>query len=258
MFKYLLCLYKDGITIRMEKSYNRRWKNLRIGIMQPYFWPYLGYFQLLRAVDKYVIYDNIEYTKKGWFNRNRYLCNGQAKYFTIPIARASDYSDVINRKTAANFDRAKIKNQIKMAYQKAPFFENIFWIFCECVDCQNENLFEYIFYSVKKIAEYLDIGTEIIVSSKLEIGHELKKNEKVLEICHRLDADEYLNPYGGKALYDKEEFKKEGIQLSFLQMENIVYQQFDNSFVELLSILDVLMFNSKEKVKNLLDRYTIS
>lgn len=226
--------------------------------MQPYFWPYAGYFQLLHAVDIFVIYDNIQYTKKGWMNRNRYLCNGQDKYFTIPVAKDSDYLDVCERKVAPDFDRRKLKSQIRAAYAKAPCFAAIFPLFCECVDCAEDNLFRFIYHSVKKIAQYLQIDTKVIVSSELGIGHEVRGKDKVLAICKKLQADTYINPIGGTALYDKQEFLKAGVELYFLEMEDISYRQFAEPFVSSLSILDVLMFVPKEEAIGLLDDYRLS
>ncbi len=231
---------------------------MKIGIMQPYFWPYLGYFQLLHAVDQYVIYDQIKYTKKGWINRNRYLCNGQAKYFTIPIAKGADQLDVCERKIAAHFERKKLKSQIQAAYCKAPYFQEIFPLFCSCADYTEENLFQFLFYSVKKIVSYLEIDTKIIVSSSLQIGHEVHGKDKVLAICRKLQADTYINPEGGKALYQKQDFAQEGIQLYFLEMQELIYPQFNGTFVENLSILDVLMFCSKKEVIRMLEQYRLT
>lgn len=229
-----------------------------IGIMQPYFWPYLGYFQLICAVDQFVIYDNIEYTKKGWINRNRYLCNGKDKYFTIPLKRDSDFLDIERRYVSDDFDREKLKKQIEMAYKKSPNFQSIFPLFCDCIEYRGENLFDFIYYSIKKINSFLDINTDIIVSSTLGIGHEVKGKDKVLAICKKLGATEYINAIGGQTLYDKQEFKQNDISLSFIQMNpNIEYQQFDNQFIPMLSILDVLMFNSVENVKRMLQEYTL-
>lgn len=231
---------------------------MKLGIMQPYFLPYLGYFQLLHAVDQYVIYDNIKYTKKGWINRNRYLCAGQGKYFTIPLAKDSDELDICERKVAKSFDRRKLKAQIQAAYSKAPYFEQVFPLFCECVDCKEENLFCFLYDSVKKIVNFLEINTQIIISSDLNIGHEVHGKNKVLAICRKLQADTYINPIGGKALYQKQEFEQHGIRLHFLEMEEMPYPQFGEPFVGSLSILDVLMFQSRDQVMQMLERYRLS
>lgn len=231
---------------------------MKLGIMQPYFFPYLGYFQLIYVVDTFVVYDNIEYTKKGWINRNRYLCNGSAKYFTIPIAKDSDYLMVCQRKIADSFNRRQLKNQIQMAYKKAPFFSDVFPLFCDCVDNPNENLFEFIHYSLINLLAYMDIKTNIVISSSLDIDYKLKGKEKVMEICRKFSATTYINPIGGLSLYDKTEFKQERVELNFIRMnDNIYYPQFQNDFISGLSILDVLMFNSKDVVKELLHCYTL-
>ena len=231
---------------------------MKIGIMQPYFWPYLGYFQLISSVDKFVIYDNIQYTKKGWFNRNRYLCDSRDKYFSISIAKDSDFLDVRERMVSESFDKKKLKNQIKMAYSRATYFKDVYPIFCECVDYSENNLFYYIKYSLDKVLEYLNIDTEIIISSSIDIDHTKKGKNKVIDICKKLDANEYINPIGGQKLYDKDEFKSEGVDLYFIQMNtDIYYEQFKNEFVPGLSILVVMMFNSRQEIQKLLNRYTL-
>ncbi|MDD3415214.1 MAG: WbqC family protein [Lachnospiraceae bacterium] len=230
---------------------------MKIGIMQPYFWPYLGYFQLINEVDTFVIYDNIEYTKKGWINRNRYLCNGKDKYFTIPIEKDSDFLDVRERFLASSYDRNKLKNQIGIAYRKAPYFEPTYNLFCKCIDYEDINLFNYIFFSIKNLVEYLEIDTEIVISSTLKSDFEKKGKEKVISICKSLNGVEYINPVGGQKLYNKNEFLMNDIKLSFIQMDKIEYKQFTDDFIPSMSILDVLMFNDINKVKEDLKRYTL-
>lgn len=231
---------------------------MKIGIMQPYFWPYLGYFQLINAVDIFVIYDNIKYTKKGWFNRNRYLCNGTDKVFSIPLKKDSDFLDVRDRRIASDFDKSQLKNKIRASYSKAPYFESVFRLFCKSVDNEDSNLFEYIYKSVKDICAYLQINTEIVISSTLNVGNELKGKDRVIATCQELNGEEYINPIGGLSLYDKKEFQDNGIELSFLKMnDNIVYTQFGDDFVPALSILDILMFNSVTDVQRMLNQYTL-
>ncbi len=96
---------------------------MKIAIMQPYFVPYLGYFQLISAVDKFVVYDNIEYTKKGWINRNRILINNKDSMLTINLKKSSDFDNVINKEISNEFNRKKVLNKIKTSYKNAPFFE---------------------------------------------------------------------------------------------------------------------------------------
>jgi hypothetical protein len=231
---------------------------MRVGIMQPYFLPYLGYWQLLSLVDTFVIYDNIQYTKKGWINRNRFLQNGQAAVFTVPLKSDAEGLDVVQRSVADDFDRAKLLNRLKGAYQKAPFFAEVFALAETVVGCRERNLFEYLRHSVERVAEHLRIDTPIVVSSTLEIDHSLRGEEKVIALCKALGASGYVNPLGGLGLYSKEAFSAQGIELKFLKMREHSYPQLGAPFVSSLSILDVMMFNSRERIAQLLDELDLS
>ncbi|MDD2476907.1 MAG: WbqC family protein [Dysgonamonadaceae bacterium] len=230
---------------------------MKLGIMQPYFFPYIGYWQLINSVDVFVVYDNIEFTKNSWIRRNRILLEGRDKLFTLPLKKDSDYLDVRERYLAENFPekREKIISQINNAYSKAPQFYNVFSLIKECVELNQNNLFEYIYYSIIRVMKYLNIETEIIISSNININHSLQGKHKVMEICKFLGSDVYINPIGGVNLYDKSEFASKEIQLKFLQTEEFEYEQFGNPFVPNLSIIDVMMFNNKIAVKDLLDKY---
>ncbi|MDR1715560.1 MAG: WbqC family protein [Prevotella sp.] len=230
---------------------------MKLGIMQPYFLPYIGYFQLLNAVDKYVIYDNIQYTKKGWINRNRILQNGKDLMITIPLEKDSDYLDIKDRCLSVGFDKKKLLNQIRESYRKAPYFDMLMPLIERIVNYDDTNLFHYIDNSIREICKYLDIKTEIIISSTLDIDHSLKGQDKVITICKELKATDYYNAIGGQELYSPEEFKKENINLYFISSNPIEYKQFANEFVPWLSILDVMMFNSLENIHKILDNYKL-
>jgi len=148
-------------------------------------------------------------------------------------------------------------NQFKNAYIKAPCFKTNLPLIEEIINYNENNLFKYIYNSVKLICDYLDINTEIVISSSLNINHELKSEKKVLEICKKLNTNIYINAIGGMELYDKNKFKTEGIDLNFIKSNLIEYKQFNNTFIAWLSILDVLMFNSKEKIKEFLNNYEL-
>lgn len=224
---------------------------MKIAIMQPYFLPYIGYFQLINAVDKFVIYDNIEYTKKGWINRNRILVNGADEYISLPIKKGSDFLDVKDRFLADSFDndKKKICNKIKEAYRKAPYFTETYSLIEAIFKYEHTNLFEFIFHSIKLITQHIGINTEFIVSSTLPINHHLKAQDKVLSICEYLKTESYINPIGGLDLYKKEAFKAMGFSLFFLKTNPIVYKQFNNEFLSCLSIIDVLMFQGTQNTK---------
>lgn len=215
----------------------------RLAIMQPYFFPYIGYFQLIAAVDQFVVYDNIKYTKKGWINRNRMLQNGKDVMFSLPLKRDSDFLDVRERELAADFNRDKLLNQFKGAYRHAPYFEQTFPLIEQIVRHEEVNLFSYLHYSIARTCEHLGITTEIKISSAISIDHELKNQAKVLALCDVLAASTYVNAIGGAELYSKEDFQENGIELKFIKSKSFEYVQFGDTFVPWLSIVDVMMFN---------------
>lgn len=230
---------------------------MKIGIMQPYFFPYLGYWQIMNAVDKYIVYDNIQYTKKGWFNRNRFLQNGHDELFSINLEKASDFLDVRDRNISPVFDRKKLLEQFKNAYRKAPCFSTNFPLVEQIVMCSEMNLFKYLFNGIQIMHDVLDMKSELIISSTVNIDHSKKSSEKVKDLVLAVGGDEYINPIGGMDLYSYEDFKKSGIELKFHKMSDIVYKQFDNPFVPSLSIVDALMFNSLPEIKQMLNAYTL-
>jgi len=227
--------------------------------MQPYFFPYIGYFQLINAVDKFVIYDNIKFTKKGWINRNRILVNGKDDYISIPIKKDSDFLNVDERYLADIFEDEKIKllRKIKDAYKKAPYFTDTYALIESIITNNEKNLFEFIYNSLKEICNYLQIETEFIISSTVDIDHDLKSENKVIALCNATGATSYINPIGGVELYSKDSFKYNTIELKFIKSKSIVYNQFNNPFLPWLSIIDVMMFNSKAEIKEMLSSYDL-
>ncbi len=220
--------------------------------MQPYFFPYIGYFQLISSVDAFVIYDNIKYTKKGWINRNRILHNNQPALLSLPIKSASDSLDVRDRYLAETFIRRKMLNQIEQAYKKAPHFQSVFPVISNAINATQNNLFDYVFNSVREVCTYLEIETKIIVSSKIDADLSKTGENKVLEYCNKLGATTYINAIGGQALYSKETFRTNDIDLKFIQTKHLSYPQFGAEFVPWLSIIDVMMFNEKSAIKTFL------
>jgi hypothetical protein len=230
---------------------------MKVAIMQPYFFPYIGYFQLINAVDEFIIYDNIQFTKKGWINRNRILVNGSDIYITLPLKKDSDYLDIKARFLSDDWpnERKKTLNRITESYRKAPQFNFVYHLIENILMHDEKNLFSFIFNSLRQINQYLDIKTPLIVSSSIPINHDLKAGNKVIELCKARKASTYINPIGGVELYSKEEFKNEGFELQFLKANNITYPQFKNDFVPFLSIIDVMMFNSKKDFKSMLQSF---
>ena len=216
---------------------------MRLGIMQPYFLPYIGYFQLIAAVDQFIIYDNIKYTKKGWINRNRFLQNGKDATFSLPLKKDSDSLDICERELAADFDRERLLNQLRGAYRRAPHFEQTFSLIEQIVRYPESNLFLFLHNGIAQVCTHLGITTNIIVASEVDIDHQLRAQDKVLALCEALDATALVNAIGGMELYSKQVFSNKGIELDFIKPLPFKYAQFGYLFVPWLSIIDVMAFN---------------
>ena len=229
--------------------------------MQPYLFPYIGYWQLMNAVDQFVILDDVNYIVRGYINRNRILFHGQPYMFTIPIKKASQNRLIMD--TELRFeteDKRKILLTIRNAYKKAPYFETVMPIIEDIILNPEKDLTSYIRFSMENIIRYLDADIEILQSSEIEKKQNLKAGEKIIEICKVLGADTYINPCGGRALYDHSDFEKEGIKLFFLDTkeECISYDQRQDKFVPNLSIIDILMFNDVRTIQKFLKEYELN
>ena len=222
---------------------------MKVAIMQTYFFPYIGYFQLIGSVDLFIVYDNIKYTKKGWINRNRMLQNGKDVMFSLPLKSDSDFLHVRDRELAADFNRDKLLNQISSAYRRAPYFAQTFPLIEQVVRHEERNLFKFLLYSIASTCEHLRIATKIMVSSAIAIDHGLKNQDKVLALCEAVGVNAYVNATGGMELYSKDEFLARGIELKFIKSKPFEYAQFGNEFVPWLSIIDVMMFNPLDAIR---------
>ncbi len=231
---------------------------MRIGIMQPYFFPYIGYWQLISAVDKYVVFDDVNFINRGWINRNRILINNSEAYFNVPIIGASQ-NKLIMDINVRNDDKEINTNlkRISMSYKKTPYFEETYPLIEEILTSKIPTLGNYNYYLIQKVCNHLDINTNIVLSSEINKNNDLKGEEKIINICKIMGADIYINAVGGRELYHKDRFDKEGITLYFLKTDDIEYVQFGTDFTPRLSIIDVLMFNGREVTKSFLKRYTL-
>ena len=228
---------------------------MTLGIMQPYFMPYIGYWQLMAAVDKYVVYDDVNYIKGGWVSRNNILMNGQAHMFTITLNGASPNKHFNEIEVRDDF--VKFRKMLQSCYTKAPYYQEVMPVLEQVFSYENRNLGAFLYHSYQVILDYLDINTELLLSSEIEKDNTLRAGEKVKHICHVLGADTYYNAIGGQELYDAADFAQQGIALKFLRTNNITYPQYKNDFVPNLSIIDVLMFNGKEGTQKLFKEYTL-
>lgn len=231
---------------------------MRIAIMQPYFLPYIGYLQLMNAVEKFVLYDDVNYINKGWINRNRILVSGKEYLFTIPLKEASQ-NKLINEIYLSDDPkwRGKLLKTFEQAYKKSPFYLTAFAVTEKIINLDAEKVSDWIASSFDILTDCLGIQTDIVSSSSIYQNTYLKGQERILDICQQEKADHYINPIGGTDLYDKSIFDKAGIQLNFLKSKPLIYSQFKNEFVPWLSIVDIMMFNDISTIQGILNEYEL-
>ncbi len=235
---------------------------MKIAIMQPYFFPYIGYFQLIQAADKFIFYDDVNFITKGWINRNRVIISRKVNYITVPLSDASQ-NKLIKDVYLAN-DSTKIKKMLaslRQSYSKAPFFADVFPLVETLLQKTSDKIpvSELAIESVTKVCDYLGINKpfEKSSSNKYSETKGYSKADRLIQICKINNATEYINPIGGTELYQKEYFDAQGVKLFFLKSKEIKYRQFGEEFFPNLSIIDVLMFNSPAQVNDFLNCYEL-
>lgn len=228
---------------------------MKIAIMQPYFFPYIGYWQLIDCADVFVIYDDVNYIKKGYINRNSILIREQKHRLTLELIGSSQNKN-INEIQVGNNQKKLIKT-IKMAYSKSPYFATALPLIEEILSYEENNLAQFLNHSLQNISRELQLNTKFIFSSDIKKDNKLTGQDKIIEIAEILNATEYINPIGGKDLYDKNILSRKNIKLSFLKASHIEYKQYNNKFIPNLSIIDILMFNSLKNIKAMLPRYEL-
>jgi hypothetical protein len=235
---------------------------MKLAIMQPYLFPYIGYFQLINVVDKFVIYDDVNFIKQGWINRNNILVQGKSLMFTVPLVNQSSFAKIkeieVNSKLYDSWKK-KFLRTIEQSYKKAPYFKEVFNIISNVVDVQgNENLIsEVATKSLVATSNYLGLKTEFVFTSEVYGNQILSGPERVIDICKKENGTQYINPIGGQELYSQEVFEQSGLDLKFIKSLPLSYDQFSGDFVPWLSMIDVLMFNSIDEIKLLLEKFEL-
>ena len=226
----------------------------RVAIMQPYFFPYLGYFQLIASVEKFIVYDDVAFIKQGWINRNRILVDGSAHTFSIPIDDLSSFRLIkdteVNGRLFPKW-KSKFLKTIDMEYIKAPHFEAARSMIERAVSVESKSIARMAVESILEVSSYLGLTTRMILSSRGYKNEFLKGRDRVIDICKKESAESYINVPGGMELYTKEDFEREGIELKFIKPVLKPYSQFGKDFCPGLSRIDVLMFNSPETCRQL-------
>ncbi len=231
---------------------------MKLAIMQPYFFPYLGYWQLVNLADSFVVYDDVNYIKNGWINRNRLLINGKPNYFTIPLSDASPFKKIheIEMQPSRRW-REKLLKTVENTYRKSPHFTDVFTVFSEIIRFQTDNLSEYVTNQLKVLSAFLGLDTKFTISSENYDNSSLVGQERVVDICRRENADIYLNLPGGIDMYSRDEFARFGIELAFIEPQPIPYVQKADEFVPNLSIVDCLFAVGREGIGHYFNSYRL-
>jgi hypothetical protein len=229
-----------------------------VTVMQPYFFPYIGYFQLMAACDVFVVHDDVQFIKGGWINRNQILANGAAAWIVLPVA-AGSHSLRINERNYVTEQRAfrKVARQVQSAYRGGSHFDATLALVEDALTFPDRNVAAFNANSLRNVARVLGIKCRILAASELIGLADLRGEEKVIAICRALKATRYVNPIGGAQLYHARHFAEHGIALSFLKSEVKPYAQFAEPHIPSLSIVDALMFNNQPALADLLTQWTL-
>lgn len=232
---------------------------MKIAIMQPYFFPYIGYWQLIHAVDRFVILDDVSYINRGWINRNRILINGNPTYITLPLHRASQNKKICEMQISTHTNwQDKLLRTIETTYRKSPHFPEVFPVIEDIIRYETSQLTDYLANQLQQIASFISIDTELVLTSRKYSTDHLAGQERIIDICRQENATHYINPQGGQDLYDKQAFNRMHIDLSFLTMKPLPYKQRNGQFIPYLSIIDVLMEVGAAEFKTHLESYALS
>ena len=229
---------------------------MKVAIMQPYLFPYIGYWQLVGAADAFVILDDVNFIRRGWINRNRIMQNGSEVLFTLPVLSASQNRLISETSfTGDTKAYAKLLKMFRQAYAKAPFAAEMNGIAAKCLNFEDKGVTALLKNQIETVADYLGIKKEILKASDLRPADHQRAQEGILELCKITGADVYINPIGGVSLYEKEAFAKEGIELYFLHTDFTEAEKLTGGRQADLSIIDLIANLPKEVLTELLGCY---
>jgi hypothetical protein len=231
---------------------------MKLAIMQPYFFPYIGYWQLIHAVDRFVIYDDVNYIKGGWVNRNRILINGKSTFVTVPLHQSSPFKRICDTALQPSLVwRDKLVKMVEMTYRKATYFVEVFPVVEGLIRHETDNLSGYLAHQLQTLSAFMGINAEFVVTSRCYENNDLSGQERLLDVCKREGATTYINLQGGQVLYERTAFTQYGVDLKFLIPSAMEYKQFGTTHVPWLSIIDVMMFNSRSQLTALLNQFVL-
>ena len=233
---------------------------MRLAVMQPYLFPYVGYYQLVAAVDQFVFFDDVNFIKRGWIHRNAVLLQGERYRFTVPLLKASQNKQICHTQLhPEEYSRwcQKFLKTLHQGYASSPFFEETYALVQRVLLSENDSIATLAARSVTEVANYLQIATAFTHASALGYARSGGGQDKIISLCRTQQAKEYINAIGGQELYDSASFEKEGIVLRFLQSHEVKYEQSSSLFVPYLSMIDMLMECSVDDIQALLTQYKL-
>lgn len=229
---------------------------MKVAMNQPYFIPYIGYWQLIESVDTFAIADNYNYIKGGWVNRNRILEGNNIRYFNITVDHASQNRFICDHRIKL-FDTAIKIRQLDSFYSKAPYRKEGIELMEQIFDFDGDNLADFLYRSIQLVCDYLKIETKIVRTSDYEQDSSLRFADRIYNYCRQMGADTYHNPIGGTHLYHFDEFEAQGLKLAFVETIPVPYPQSSEKFEFGLSIIDIIMQNSVEDIQKMLKSYRL-
>ena len=235
---------------------------MKLGIMQPYFFPYIGYFSLIKHTDFWVVFDTPQFMRHGWVERNRILKPDgiEWQYVKAPLEKFGQKTAIKDLliKNTTNWEQ-KILAQLQHYKKKSPYYQNTLRILEEVFCTRYTSITDLNNKVLEIICKYLSIDFKYVVFSSMDLDTSMvsEPDEWALEISKSLKAEEYINPIGGLEFFDRSKYEKENIKIHFQRQNIKEYKQLKGEFVPGLSILDVLMFNSPEEINIMLDDFEL-
>jgi hypothetical protein len=234
---------------------------MKLGLMQPYFFPYLGYFQLMKCVDRFIFFDTPQYERRGWMNRNRIVSiNEGFSYITVPVIKAPQKTPLNKILIDETQDwRRRMISQMAVYKKLAPYYKETLSFFSQIINTRFSSIAELNIASAVGVFDYLGLPLDYVVLSALNLNFEEinAPDDWALNITKALGYDEYINAPGGKAIYSSAKYADNNIRLRFINPSLAPYVQLPGRFESGMSIIDVMMFNPPERIREMLDDYTL-
>lgn len=236
---------------------------MTLGIMQPYFMPYIGYISLIKHTDRFILFDTVQFIRHGWIERNRMLKQNEGwQYIQVPLIKHDGRDTLIKDIKINNKEdwKRKILAQIQHYKKVTPYYRRVVALLEDIFANDFEDITTLNKVSLECICKYLGFerNLEIFSQMHLDIDAANAPDEWALNICKAIDGTtEYINPIGGLSFFDRNKYENAGIKISFQQMEITQYSQKRDVFEPGLSILDVMMWNDVDEINRMLDKFEL-